>query len=71
MWLFPCFCSCESKTHVQAQLCLHPSVVSTSAAPSLTSRSAASEYDPFDRDPLGGFPGRVQDGALAGGSAEP
>lgn len=38
---------------------------------SLTRRPAPSEDDAFDGYPLGGLPGGVDDGALAGRSAEP
>lgn len=38
---------------------------------SLTRRPAPSEDDAFNGHPLGGLPGRVDDGALAGRSAEP
>lgn len=41
------------------------------AAASLTSRSAASKNDPFNRNAFGRFPRRIHDGALPGWGAEP
>lgn len=75
-WLFPCFCSCESKTCVCAQLCvstllwpaLQPGNV---AAASLTSWSAAPKNDAFDGNTFGRLPRRIHDGALPGWGAEP